>query len=80
MTYLEIKCLKCGEKMIVTENDCEISKQLVCPKCGAKFPKRFNDDAMHALGLISDINRESNKDHREIGTDDFRVAIKFNQD
>lgn len=80
MTYLEVKCCKCGEKIIVTEKTFDVTEQLICPKCGSNFPKRFNEDAIHALGLISDINRESDKDHREIGTDDFRVSIKFNQD
>lgn len=80
MTQIKLHCCKCNEDIIITENDFCASKEIVCPTCNAKLPLRFNDDLYHALGLLSDINRELDKDNREINTDKFEVSIEFIKD
>lgn len=80
MTYLEIKCCHCGEKIIVSENDFNLYDDIICKSCHSALPSKFKDDAITALNLIADINRELDKDHREIKTDNFHLNIKFNQD
>lgn len=79
MTYLELTCCKCGNKIILSENDFD-SADFKCSICGAQVPNRFHQDLIRSLGLISDANRELDKDYREIKTDKFEVRILLNQD
>lgn len=80
MTQIKIHCCKCGKDIIITENNFDTNTSIVCPNCNAKLPTHFNNDLYHALGLVSDINRELDKDNRELHTDKFEITIEFIKD